>query len=537
VLFARHEHGPIVFPDEGGYLVGARWLTGGPGGDFSGSTFYQAGYALLMAPAYLFSDDPQVVYPLALGINALVGAAVFPLGHLLLLRCGVRPPHTYAVAWAAALLPATTLFGMGALADSVLPVILLGWLLALDRFVGRPGMASGVLASLLAGLAFATHMRGTVVLAVHMLLVAAYLVRGRSRRAALAALGTGLAAWAASTAVNARLTAALYPNGPKDHGGILRDHLTSAGGQLWALSGAVGQLWAMVAGTWGLGGVGAVAVAGALLRSRTAREDRIMAGVLLTVTCGIAYASSAALPDEHRVGNFAYGRYLACVALVYALIGLAVIVQGRSVARRVAVTAVLLAGTGLWVHLYAGRRAGTHQFFGWDFPEVGLLGGSYAELRIAVTTTVACVLLLAFWGLRRWRITALFTALLLFNLCALTVMSLLLTQPVAKPIPSVPGPPTGGVALDRRVLAEHPEPALLTSRLTYAVWWTKLTWYDPRRGRPGPGICAVIVQWPAGGFAQDSWPEHPAGWRFSRANANGNWWVVWRDPGCPTLRR
>ncbi|MGK5558926.1 hypothetical protein ACSNOI_45725, partial [Actinomadura kijaniata] len=327
LAFMAQRRSPLVYPDEAGYLVAARWLTGGTGADFSGSTFYQPGYALLLVPASLIGDDPQTVYRIAMVTNALVGALVFPLGHLALRRLGFARADAFALAWAVALLPATTLFGMGALADAVLPVVVLGWLLALDRFVHGGGAVAGIVSGLAAVYAYATHMRGMVLLGVHVLVVAGCLVARRPRRPAVAALSVVAAGGVIATLLNGYTRDSLYPRGPKNHNGILVDHLTSFGGQLWALSGSAGQLWAMICGTWGLGGLGLAVVLGVLARRRSPLPDRVMAAALLTVTAGISYASVAALPDEHRVGNFAYGRYLACVAVVYALVGLVSLVR------------------------------------------------------------------------------------------------------------------------------------------------------------------------------------------------------------------
>src|SRR3954454_23444063 len=71
LVFAAGHRAAMVSPDEAGFLIGARWLTGGPGTDLSGFTFYQGGYSLLLTPAYLFSSDPEVVYRLSMGINAV----------------------------------------------------------------------------------------------------------------------------------------------------------------------------------------------------------------------------------------------------------------------------------------------------------------------------------------------------------------------------------------------------------------------------------------------------------------------------------
>ncbi|MBC6457753.1 hypothetical protein [Actinomadura sp. HBU206391] len=536
LILSQWQDAPIIFPDESGYLVAARWLAGGPVADLSGSTLYQGGYSLLLVPAYLFGSDPEVVYRGARIITALVSAGIFPLAYFMLVRCGLRSLHAYPLAWAAALIPASTFFGLTALADGVLPVVMLGWLLAMDRFVRHETPTAAALVGALAGYALAVHLRGSVVVAVTGLVMAAYLVRGRARPSALLGLAIIAGTSAAALTLNSRLADALYPDGPLDLSAVLRAHLSAFDGQMWAISGGVGQVWAMTAGTWGLGALGLITVVTVLFRGRTPREDRIMVGVLLLVTIGTAYASTAALPDEHRVGNFAYGRYLAGLALVYMLIGLAVVVRKKAGGREILAAVALICGAALWVAVYAGSRLRTHDFIGWDFPEVGLLGGSYDKLRMPVTTAVACALLVMWWGLRRWGVQKLFTALLVVNLCAMTVLIGVLAAPRAKPIPSIPGGPTGGVVLDRRLLTEVHVPSLVVSRIAFAVSWTKAEWFDSRQGPPGPGVCAAVVVWPAGILAQDTWPERPPGWQFKRAQGNGTWWVIWYDPACPSAR-
>src|SRR3954471_15724325 len=67
LVLAGGQSVPAAFPDESGYLLAARWLAGGPGGDLSGSTFYQGGYPLLLSPAFWLSHDPQTCYRIVLG--------------------------------------------------------------------------------------------------------------------------------------------------------------------------------------------------------------------------------------------------------------------------------------------------------------------------------------------------------------------------------------------------------------------------------------------------------------------------------------
>ncbi|GAA3195582.1 ArnT family glycosyltransferase [Nonomuraea roseoviolacea] len=385
----RYHTGPVANPDETGYLVAARWLAGGAGADLTGSTFYQGGYALLLVPAYWVTSDPVMVYRLVAGIGSVAAATAFPLAYVVLRRLALGRREAVALAFVAGLSPALLLFSGLALADAVLPTLVLGWLLATHDLARTGSPRAGVVAGALAGFATAVHLRGTVILAVYALTVVALLVIRRPAREAgatdaaargagaggAAALGAGAggaaardlssrggpgggrrwrAAWragrrlplragvaalgaaglvaAAGGALNRALASAVYPGGARDLSGMLAERLTGLDGQAWALSGAVGQLWYLMVGTWGLAGVGLVAAAVQLVRPGGPFARRVLAGTLLAVTLGVAYASSAALPDEHRVGNYVYGRYLACVAVVWTLVGLAVLSRTAHVA-------------------------------------------------------------------------------------------------------------------------------------------------------------------------------------------------------------
>jgi hypothetical protein len=546
LLLAWGRDVPLIYPDEAGYLIAARGLTGGPGADLSGHSFYQGGYPLLIAVARLAGDDQGAVYRAVVGINAAVGALVFPLGYLVLLRFGLRRRQAVAVAWAAALLPAATLYGGQAMTDAVLPAVVLGWLVALDAFLRRGGQAPAVYASLAAAYAYATHLRGTVVLAVHVVVLAFVLVigtaRGPARRAVAIGLGVGATVSGAAALLNAWLSRTLYPAGPRDHGGILADRLTSLDGQVRAITGAAGQLWTLMAGTWGLGALGIATVLIVLLRRATPVHDRIMAGALLATTVGIGYASSAALQDEQRVSNFAYARYASCVALAWALVGLGVLVRRLGPPRRMPFALLLLWATGLWLVLYLGDRLHTYQVNPWDFPDTAFLGGSYDELRPVAISAVACALLAVLWGLSRWGVVKLTVGLAGINLF-LTWLPATGWASLEARSPDPPLPVTsGGVVIERPVPGvDHPPidlarpyPELVYARVAYKTWWTRPERFDPERGLPRPGVCAAVVDWPAGVLAADTWPEHPAGWRYQRAGSLGLlWWVAWYDPSCP----
>ncbi len=180
-----------------GYLIAARWLVGGPGADLSGNTFYQGGYPLLLAPVYLVTRDPAAVYAAVLVINALAGAALFPLGYAAARRFGLVRRAALPLAFGAALLPATTFFGAFALADAVPLHDRPGVAAGPDRFVRSGRTSDAVLASAAASYAAAVHTRGAVLLAVHAVVLAVLALRPVRRRAALLAGGAALAGYAA----------------------------------------------------------------------------------------------------------------------------------------------------------------------------------------------------------------------------------------------------------------------------------------------------------------------------------------------------
>ena len=95
VWFGRQQFMPLANPDETAYLIAARVLAGGPGADLSGSTLYQGGYPLLITPVYWFTHDPNTVYHAVLVVNALISAAILPLGYLTCRRLGLGRPAAY----------------------------------------------------------------------------------------------------------------------------------------------------------------------------------------------------------------------------------------------------------------------------------------------------------------------------------------------------------------------------------------------------------------------------------------------------------
>lgn len=516
-LFRYHIR-PVANPDETGYLVAARWLTGGAGADFSGSTFYQGGYALLLAPAHLVTDDPVTVYRLVVVVGSLAAAGVFPLAYLMLRRLAVGARAALALAFAAGAAPSLLLFSGLALADAALPTLLLGWLLAVHELARRGSVRAGLAAGALAGYAVSVHLRGTVVLAVTLAVVAGLLAGRRlPRRAGIAALGAAGVLSAAGQALNTALAAGLYLRGHRDLSGLAFDRFLSLDGQAWALAGAAGQLWYLIVGTWGLAGIGMAAAGVIAVRRGGPFALRVAAGTLLATTLGIAYASSAALPDEHRVGNYAYGRYLACVAVVWLLAGLVVLVRGRraAVLGCAAASAGLAAAAGGIAAWYAGDRLRRYVFIAFDFPEVTFLSGVRDALDMAGASAVAAAFLACLTAaacLPRFRAAAVAAVTAAIHLAFAAHLA-----PAAPPGgDGLPAPVAGGtVAVDERVAWR------IRVTLAHKVWWTALERYDGTRQGPPQDVCTAIVPPEAG--------PPPPGWTVT---GNGEFWTAWTAATC-----
>ncbi|MFI6498668.1 hypothetical protein [Nonomuraea typhae] len=527
----RYHTGPVANPDEVGYLLAARWLAGGPGGDYSGSTFYQGGYPLLLAPVYWVTGDPVTVYRLVVVIGSLAAALAFPLAYLVLRRLSLGRRAALALAFVAGLAPSVLVFSGLALVDAVLPTLVLGWLLALHDLLARRSWLAGAAAGALSGLAMAMHLRGMVVMGVFTVTVLATLRRG-SLRPGLAALGSGLLTAGAGTLLNGRLKAALYPGGARDLSGLAADRLTSLDGQLRSLAGALGQLWYLITATWGLAGIGIAAAVvmvarGMRLATRGAGTAGtggkpggglgvmpVPAGALLALTLGIAYTSSAALPDEHRVGNYVYGRYLACVAVAWTLAGLVVLVRARrrTAAAAAAASAGTLAVSGGLAAWYAGNRLTRYNYVAFDFPETAFLTGAPGRLDMAGASAAALILLAGISAAALVRKKA----LVLLVAAALAVPNAAFAAGLApKSAPSagpdgLPAIRHGRVALDTRVEWR------IWVHLIHRVHWTAIERVK-LPGQPLPrGACTVVAAPEAG--------APPAGWRVSGA---GQGWVTW----------
>jgi hypothetical protein len=365
VLSARIT-GPVIVADEFGYLGAARWLAGAEGVPLLGpSPFYWPGYALLLAPLQALLGDPATVYRAAQLMNAvLVAAHLAPLFALARGVLGLDRGRAALVALAAGAYPAFLLQSGFAWTESLVPLLVTCWVLAVAGLAARPTAARAAGAAALAGAMYVTHPRliGVALVTAALLVL---LPRG-GRLSGLAALSAGAlmaAAVAGTHALNRVMADRIYiPGYP---GASSRDAVEALGSaEGWANLGlaVAGQAWYLCVATLGLAPIGALWLARrarpglrALRRGGEADPPAVaafaalaLAGSAFAISC-VWMAANFARPDK-----LVYGRYNDAFVAVLLAAGLAALLRA-SARRRVA---GLLGAAALLVALGAIVRLG-----------------------------------------------------------------------------------------------------------------------------------------------------------------------------------
>ncbi len=356
---SRHVVLPIAHTDEDSYLNTARALAGGPGGFSSENDLLRrVGYPMLISPAFLGDRDFTDSYRIVQLINAMVNSTLLPLAYLLGRRLlQLRRSYALLGAVAAATLPATAFYAGVAMIDAVLAPLVVAWLLAVHRWIGRPGPLAAATVGLLVGGFHLLHSRGLVIVAVHAGLVLLLFIRRRiSPPVVLAALLPVLALALVNEAAIRYLGGKVYLLGSTPDGSTF-EALASAQGVLRTSAAVTTQLWYLVVITFGLAGVAWAGAVRELWRPRHGDAARWTMGVALVVTVGVAGGASVILSGiTGKPLDAIYGRYVQMLAPFWLLVGLGVLFTAgwRVVLRRAAVAVALLVGGGA---LIAARLA------------------------------------------------------------------------------------------------------------------------------------------------------------------------------------
>ena len=514
-------------------------LAGGSPANFSYSTLYPAGYPLLITPVFWFTSNPVTAYHAVLMINAPVSAALMPLGYLACRRLGLDRPAAYGVATAAALLPAGFFYAEYAMTDAIYPVLVLGWLLTVHSWLTassvRGRYAAAIGSALLAGVAYAVHSRGLVIVLGYLAVGLLIAVRRLAPRGTVAAAAVALGLPAGlSWMLNRYLASVMYPSGARSLSGEAVKRLDSVHGVIFVLEMAAGQLWRFTLDGWGVAGIGLVAAVGVIARRGLRADLRIMAALAVAVTAVTAVTAPAALPPD-QAQAWASGRYLDAMVVTFFLAGAVVLLRAgpRLIVTCAAAVAPPTILAAVAVAAYAGTSVPTAGFgAAFSFAEPAVLTQDWTQASVALATAVALGLLAA-WvafvlGAGRGR------AFVLAGLAAVSLAAVVqMTSHISQA--STPGQQADTTGLVTGSGLKPGQRLAIGTGLSWESWmpqayeipWTQLEFFDAATQPPPANATVVEVAWRAGQPARDSWPQAPPGWRIVTSDPTDGW-VAWR---------
>ena len=367
LVLAWWMHGPIIEPDEGGYLGIARWVAHGTRLPISPAP-YRPGYGLLLAPVSLVTDNPLTLYHGALVVNAVLLATMVLSGWALARRLvpGADATTALYVAVAVACYGGFLLLGDFSIASNLFVPLTLGALVAVVRAWETDRRWRWALAGFAGAALVAVHPVGVVVaIAVGVAaLFGVHLARWRdtARRVLFTAAGAlvlvPITLLVASTRDDTPISRFRGARGATTGGaqdrvgytfGQISDalHLTNPRGLLVAFA---GQVLFLTAASAGLALVG-VAI-GARAAPRAVRDASADAGTRLRalgalIVVGTLAASVLVINPARTVPASAllYGRYNEQVVAIAILAGLVALPSLADPMRRLGVVVAGIAGT------------------------------------------------------------------------------------------------------------------------------------------------------------------------------------------------
>lgn len=341
LAWAVSAHGvvqPLVYADEGGYILNARFLA--QLGEASG-TFYYPGYSVVLVPAMWADADFDVVWRLIQVTNLGLLLTAFALLRAVLARLAPWPGEVgrTVVACVVCLYPAWINSASLAMSENLmLPAVLGAWWLLL-RAEEQPGATPALVAGIAAGAVSVSHPRASVVaIAVFVAVVGAVLFHAWTPRRAGAA-GIGLVVGVALS----RLLVALAEISQDNTGSVVAN-LTTVEGLRDVLITLDGHLLYIAVATGGLALVGV----GVLVRPRAPFAVSRAAVVLSLLG---SWVLSAAFMAGGLGDKLIYGRYNEPFFAIALAVGLSwVTARGLGARHLLAVAAaiVVLAGAFAW---------------------------------------------------------------------------------------------------------------------------------------------------------------------------------------------
>ncbi|WP_030232451.1 phospholipid carrier-dependent glycosyltransferase [Streptomyces sp. NRRL S-350] len=540
LVLSVHNYFPSVHADEDSYLVIARVLAGRPTTEMPVGVVIPGGYPLLISPALRIAENPATAYHLIMGINAVLNALVFPLVFLAARRLGLSRPHAYLSATAVALVPPVVFYSQFVMSDTVLPVLLLAWLVTMHGWLSpgstrrRSLYAAGT--GLAAGYAMATHDRGGVVVALTALVLVVVLAFGWAPR--LSALA-GIGALGVSV-LGAKLLAGFVENQFKDVppstvGNKVFENLENSKYIGTIIARTFGQLWYFMTSTYGFGAVAFVLCVVAVFRRGFSVAERVVAFCMIAMLFGTALASAAGLADTDRVDNWVYARYCAVLVPLFLVVGLAALFRAgtRSLLRLALVGVVVIGVIQVSVTAYAGSAL-KEWALPWTVPDAMFLASTWDNLHMGRTTVGALAVLAACLLLRvaggRRVVAAVVGCVTLFAAYATVAITDNIAEPHARTrtYEAVGLAKEAGLRKGDSVVLDWDFDWGARMALAYEVYWGRVWTDNVKAGNTPPEkATAVLLSAVKGAAPEASWPKPQPGWHVAKYSKDHGW-VLWR---------
>jgi len=321
----------------------ARWIGGGSLWKLFDHSTWQPGFALLLAPVYLVTDDPIAVFRSAIVLNAaLAGISTVLLAFVARRLAGMTAVGCVGVAAVVGLLPASLSASAHAWAEPLVTLTFLGSLLLLARYVEHERLADGVFAVAVGVVGFLAHGRLLPLAVTAVLIVAAVEIRRRRWRRAGLVVAVFVALLAAVYALTSAAEAALWEN-PDRTNTVSATLRRFSSDPIAMLDTLIGQSWYLLVTTAGLVFFGArVLMARAIgsetlsrtgsLPCRLAVSDARVLLALLLPQLGLSVLFTA---GRGRVDQVIYGRYNDAVVLPVLVLGIAWLLDDTATRQRV----------------------------------------------------------------------------------------------------------------------------------------------------------------------------------------------------------
>jgi hypothetical protein len=350
--WGHHEY--AIWPDEPAQLAIARFIGGGTRWNMADHSVWRPLFGTLLAPTYVFTDDPVTVLHVGLTLNAVLGGiAAALLVYLARRLTPVTPAWGAVIVVLVSLAPASLFATDFVFSESLVATLFLATLLCLLRFQESPTLVSGVVAAVLAGAAFGAHSR---MLPLSMITIGVVALAAAKRRlsirdgAAVVAVA-GLMVYAVS-AYTAYVVDRLWdqPSTLNSIGGV-KEQLLSGVPVLVSL---LGQTWYLLVASLGVVVYGSTVLGAAALGTEPSAGARSAdARIVLLVVGACVMLSIVFMSDRVRSDQIVYGRYNDAVVTPLLVVGLAVLIGAIPLRRLTAIAAVtavcIVAGGGvLW---------------------------------------------------------------------------------------------------------------------------------------------------------------------------------------------